>query len=275
MTTRTTTAYVKLGGALITDKAGREAVRAETLRRAAREIAGAWEAGVSLIVGHGSGSFGHAAAADEGFRGGSLAPLAAARVAAAARRLNAIVVDELVACGLPALGFPGSALVRGAEPTGEAGTEAVLESGGAPIMTALAAGFLPVIYGDMVPTSAGGSICSTEALFVALLNVLPASRVVLATDVDGVLDASGQLVHRVPAGGGDGPLLASGGREGVRDVTGGMAAKVRSARAMIQVCPEATVVILNGMVAGRIRDGLTGTAVTGTVIGGSPRAVAS
>ena len=61
---------VKLGGSLITDKRGEAAVRADVVDRLAAEIAAArprleWE-GTGILLGHGSGSFGHVAAARYG-----------------------------------------------------------------------------------------------------------------------------------------------------------------------------------------------------------------
>jgi isopentenyl phosphate kinase len=206
-------------------------------------------------------------------------------VAAAARRLNTLVVDALVAHGLPALGFPGAALARadtsiepdeaggGARAIGPSASDettggtvrAVLFSSGSPVTNALAAGLLPVIYGDVVPAGTGAAICSTESLFLALLEVLPAQRVVLATDVDGVLDESGALVRILAPGHTNAHSLAQVGAR-VPDVTGGMAGKVRAALEMIETCPEVHVAIVNGLVAGRIRDAMMGRAVTGTVV---------
>ena len=53
--------FLKLGGSLLTDKTGTEALRADTLQRLAAEIAAARAADpqLRLVLGHGSGSFGH------------------------------------------------------------------------------------------------------------------------------------------------------------------------------------------------------------------------
>ena len=57
--------FLKLGGSLITDKARPETPRLDVLRRLVNEIAEARQAAptLRLLIGHGSGSFGHAAAA--------------------------------------------------------------------------------------------------------------------------------------------------------------------------------------------------------------------
>ena len=62
---------LKLGGSLITDKSQAHTARPELIRRLAEEIRSAWEPDRSpLIIGHGSGSFGHIPAKKYGTRGG-------------------------------------------------------------------------------------------------------------------------------------------------------------------------------------------------------------
>ena len=53
--------FLKLGGSLITDKSREATAREGVIRRAAREMKEALEArpDLRLLVGHGSGSFGH------------------------------------------------------------------------------------------------------------------------------------------------------------------------------------------------------------------------
>ncbi|MEM6796220.1 MAG: uridylate kinase, partial [Acidobacteriota bacterium] len=75
----------------MTDKKGRAADRPEVIRRVAGEIADALpEMSEALILGHGSGSFGHVAAAENRLRAGAgprPSPLGAARVQRAAAEL--------------------------------------------------------------------------------------------------------------------------------------------------------------------------------------------
>ncbi|MDP7545201.1 MAG: hypothetical protein QGG31_05450, partial [Anaerolineales bacterium] len=53
--------YLKLGGSLITDKHDERTPQRSTLRRLAREIVAGMEQRphISLLIGHGAGSFGH------------------------------------------------------------------------------------------------------------------------------------------------------------------------------------------------------------------------
>src|SRR5690349_9689950 len=111
--------FIKLGGSVITDKAGREAADLPLIARLAGELAQARAANpaLRLIVGHGSGSFGHHYAARYGVHRG-LAPgadwMGFALTAGAALRLNRIVVDALLEAGLPAVELQPSASLRSA-----------------------------------------------------------------------------------------------------------------------------------------------------------------
>ena len=64
--------FLKLGGSLITDKNTPRALRPELLARLMREIAEARAArpGMRIVLGHGSGSFGHVEARRYGTRAG-------------------------------------------------------------------------------------------------------------------------------------------------------------------------------------------------------------
>ncbi|MCK4693468.1 MAG: hypothetical protein KAT23_07545, partial [Anaerolineales bacterium] len=105
---------LKLGGSLITDKQRPETPRPQVLSRLAKEIAQAKQEQpeLQLVVGHGSGSFGHTAAARYGTHLGASSAadwLGFAKVWAAAQRLNRLVIDALIEVGLPAIAFPPSA----------------------------------------------------------------------------------------------------------------------------------------------------------------------
>src|SRR5512137_281262 len=111
------TIFLKLGGSLITDKTRIEHARRPIIRRLAREIKAAREAcpNLQLVLGHGSGSFGHVAAKKHGTHDGvkdQAGWLGYAEVAAAAARLNQIVADLFVAEGVPVVSLPPSASAR-------------------------------------------------------------------------------------------------------------------------------------------------------------------
>ena len=103
--------FLKLGGSLITDKSQREIAQIGILQRLAREISEALRAKpeIQLLIGHGSGSFGHAAAAEFGILDGVETEeqwRGVREVWAAANRLHRIVMDTLLETGLPVFSFP-------------------------------------------------------------------------------------------------------------------------------------------------------------------------
>ena len=98
--------FCKLGGSVITDKTRSETVRRGVLDRLASEVAAALnhQPDLALLLGHGSGSFGHVAARRYGTRDAVCRHLewrVFARVAAVASRLGLIVADAFLEAGIP------------------------------------------------------------------------------------------------------------------------------------------------------------------------------
>ncbi|PKO21610.1 MAG: uridylate kinase [Chloroflexi bacterium HGW-Chloroflexi-1] len=244
--------FLKLGGSLLTDKTRPRALRADVLTRLAAEIAGALadRPGLRLLIGHGSGSFGHVIAREHGTRDGVTTPAGwrgYAETASVAAELNRLVVGALWDAGVPALPVQPSASARCRD-----GVLIALEE--RPLRAALASGLAPVVYGDVALDDVrGGAIISTEEIFRWLAPRLEPNRVVLVGDVAGVLTAdptSGTPTalideitpDRLPA-----LMQVLGGSRGV-DVTGGMAAKVAEMMALVQTMPGlAAVQIISGL----------------------------
>lgn len=255
---------VKLGGSLITDKRGDCAARPEVIERLAREIAAARpRMRERLVLGHGSGSFGHSTAARHGVGSGPLGPEALGGVSetrAKAAELHALVTSSLLTAGLaPFTWAPSSALVaREGQPSG-----AHLE----PFLAALDAGLLPVVYGDVVLDRAWvASICSTEAVLCYLAGRLRrrglrVRRVLWLGATAGVLDREGTPIPRV-----DGDNIARvrrmiGATAGT-DVTGGMLLRLETARWLARRGIESWIV--DGRVPDLLTEGLVGERVSGT-----------
>lgn len=256
--------FLKLGGSLITDKTGVEAVREDVLQRVVAEIAAARRenAELRLVVGHGGGSFGHVAAAKSGTRQGvSTAEqwLDFAEVHAAMARLNRLVVEALLAEGVPALSLQPSASALC-----ESGRITQIEA--APVLAALDAGLVPVIYGDVAfDSQIGGTIISTEEVMMAFADALKPSWLLLAGEVPGVLDLQGEVIVEITAVTFEAIKPALGGSRGT-DVTGGMISKVKSMLALVETQPSLTICILSG-----IEDGLIGTALAAPESAGGTR----
>jgi isopentenyl phosphate kinase len=280
--------FLKLGGSLITDKAMPRTGRLDVLHRLAQEIAEARAANpaLQLLLGHGSGSFGHVPARKHGTRQGVRTPSqwrGFAEVWWDAASLHRLVVEALREAGLPVVSFPPSASV-----TAQDGQVAAWDL--APLRLALEAGLLPVVQGDVIfDTIRGGTILSTEELFVYLAPQLHPARLLLAGIEPGVWS-----VYPPPSengsGGGfrtraytadnthvtdgvipeitpeniSGILPALGGSQAT-DVTGGMASKVRQMLALVQDLPGLEVLIFSGQKPGLVREALLG-AMEGTKI---------
>lgn len=229
---------LKWGGSLITDKRSPESPRPAEIARLAGELAAGLPAarrrGLAVVLGHGSGSFGHVAAARhrlaEGLRGGDgerdaaqLAGVGETQTRAAA--LHRLVLDALAVAGVPAFSIaPSSALVTEAGETVACFAE--------PVARALAAGLLPVVYGDVVTDRRQGvAIASTETVFLALAAALPehgwrAAEALWLGDTPGVLDDAGRSIASLSPTAA--ARLSPGGSAGT-DVTGGMAHRLAAA----------------------------------------------
>jgi len=255
---------VKLGGSLITDKSRPLTPRIETLERLAEEIRDAGEAG-SLVLGHGSGSFGHVAAAEHAIHHGVDGPDEIQGVTDTqvhAHRLHRLVVDTLWKAGnRPFSVAPSSCMVATA---GRPGAFPVV-----PLLGALRLGLSPVVFGDVVMDDQwGASICSTEEVFESMVEALTAagvevSRVLWLGATDGVYGASGETVETVDAGNRAETLEAARG-SAAEDVTGGMRLRLETAcRLADRGVPSW---IGNGLVPGRLHQALLIGDAPGTVV---------
>jgi len=207
---------IKLGGSVITDKDHPCRARRGVIRRLGREIIASSYKG-DLIIVHGSGSFGHTAAA----RYKNWADFPA--VADAARAINEIVIDELLKIKLPVVSFSPLSFIL-AKDTKPAGY--FLE----PLGQALLQGLIPCTYGDVVINKKGGlCIFSGERIIALLVEFFYWNyqiEVRYITDTEGVLDAKGKLVPVVTESILDGLKDSITGSKAV-DVTGGMLHKVQ------------------------------------------------
>jgi isopentenyl phosphate kinase len=258
---------LKLGGSLITDKAGEEKARPEVLERLAAEIVrSARSLPGQLIVGHGSGSFGHVAAhrysLAQGLRSADQLPgvsLTQDRAAA----LHRLVIGALSAAGaLPFSLAPSSCVVAAAGRPVDIADE--------PLLLALGHGLIPVLYGDVVLDREWGvSICSTERLFELLARRLGrrgvrVRRAIWLGATDGVYDGAGRPIPRLSAEGFATAREAIGGAAGA-DVTGGMLHRVETALALAQLGIPS--LIANGTIPGLLESALRGDHVPGTEVG--------
>lgn len=283
---------VKWGGSLITDKRRPGTARPEVIARLAGELSG-WlsetgsrvdERGGStagarpgpeavrepvVILGHGSGSFGHSAAERAGLNRGPVSPTQLAGVTetqAAARQLHRLVLEALAEAGATPYSIaPGSTAVADAGRLVDLQVE--------PLALALESGLLPVVFGDVVPDRSWGfSIASTEAVFTALAERLPAhgirvTRAVWLGETAGLYDADGRTVPEVT------PETAATLRATARgaagtDVTGGMLHRLDATLTLAAMGIGS--LLADGTVPGLLPQALANHPVPGTRIPGRP-----
>ena len=236
--------YLKLGGSLITEKTMVKAARLDTIQRLALEIGDARRSNpdMKLIIGHGSGSFGHHVAHQYHTNEGVKSPddwAGFLEVWQAARELHEICMQVFKDADLPVMSFSPS-------------TSAICEDGAlmemavTPIGLSLEHGLIPVEHGDVAfDRMRGGSIVSTEQVFRFLATILPPSRVLLAGREDGVYAQPAQkseLISTLTPS--DLKTLDLAHTEGA-DVTGGMSSKVTEAMKIAELTPLAEVRIFS------------------------------
>ena len=251
--------FLKLGGSLITDKTRPYTPRMEKMSDLAGQIASACSSDpqLDILLGHGSGSFGHTAASEHGTRLGVWNEAqwhGFSEVSFQAAALNRLLSETLHQVGLPTVTFPPSASV-----TSENGR--IVSWDVKPIQAALAARLLPVIYGDVAfDVLRGGTILSTEDLFEHLAGVLHPQRILLAGMEEGVwgdFPAREQLLGEITA---DDFLHFEknlSGAEGA-DVTGGMVGKVRQMLGLARRFPQVEIMIFSGEASGSLGQVLKG-----------------
>jgi isopentenyl phosphate kinase len=251
--------FLKLGGSLITDKSRPHTPRPEVLARLANEIKNIIESrpGFQLIVGHGSGSFGHVVAKRYGTRQGVRSPeqwRGFAEVWFEATSLTRIVVEAFHHAGLPVVAFSPSAGVISQDGS-------VLSWDLAPLQAAMQAGLLPLIHGDVIfDRVRGGTILSTEDLFAYLAHHLHPERILLAGIEEGVWEdyprCNKLLPEITPAILAD--IFPALGGSSKTDVTGGMSSKVQQSLALIEEFPHLLVQIFSGEQPGNVETALRG-----------------
>ena len=253
--------FVKFGGSVITNTKKRSTAKISEIDRLLKEVDEARILhGFNVIIGHGSGSFGHVPAKkyriNEGLKysnsmKGSLITLKEAS------NLNNIVVDRAMKLGIPV--FPFSAHSFGMTDSGD--MSPIFIDG---IRAALDQGFIPVVYGDVViDKNKGVSIASTEDILVGLAKKLRPSKVVLGTDVDGVftkdpsVHSDARLIRRLDWSNFKKGISCAGNSVGRANVTGGMQSKLTSLYKAISKA-NATGYIINASKPGNMKKVLLG-----------------
>jgi len=285
--------FLKLGGSLITDKTQPYTARLDKLADLSAQIASALQTRpeLLLVLGHGSGSFGHTAAKKYGTRGGVSAPAPTptvlqtpppkttnpsriwertgggsywkgfAEVWYQASTLNRYVVQALFEAEVPAMTFSPAASVWS-----DGGRVARWDL--SKIEAALEYGIVPVVHGDVIfDRSKGGTILSTEDLFEHLAREMHPQRILLAGLEEAVWADFPARKHRVEVltrESFDKISQGVGGAAGA-DVTGGMESKVNQMLELVDDVSGMSALIFSGEESGNLERALKGESL-GTLI---------
>jgi len=211
---------LKLGGSVLTRKHGFMEADTASIAKLAAIVGRAYKAGVrDLIVVHGAGSFGHAPVLKYKLNDGVRTKKqvwACALTHSACSHFSSHVTDALIKAGVPAMSVPPADIAKSRN-------RRITFMDKKVVLDYIKAGYVPVLFGDMVPDSVlGCSVCSGDQIISYF--GCHARRVVMATNVDGVL-VHGKVVPHITK-----KNFAKVKRHlscsGAPDVTGGMEGKI-------------------------------------------------
>jgi isopentenyl phosphate kinase len=249
-------ALIKLGGSVVTFKDRPLAANATAIDGISRVLT---QVDVPTIIVHGGGSFGHywSTKYDMHTKPASYDAHGVAVVHESMVALNQTIVNSMIRAGLNPYGMPPSVFTAGHRPIAAKIKQVYMMA---------RSKALPVTFGDVVHM--GGAkyfILSGDALMTILAKVLRPSRVVFATNVNGIYKDmnSKELLPEIRVAGKK-SIAFSKGRGA--DVTGGMQRKVTEAFKIASYGMD--VLMVNGLVPERIAEAIEGRLKTGTLVKG-------
>jgi isopentenyl phosphate kinase len=258
--------FLKLGGSIITFKDKPDTANIAKIDEIAQEIKQALIAfpQIQLLIGHGSGSFGHSAAKKYDTYNGVKTTQqwqGFAEVGLHAKMLNQIVQQRFDHAGVNLLVFsPFSSIVTRNR---EIQTWDIRS-----IQAFLNQGLIPMVYGDVIfDEELGGTILSTEDIFEYLAPRLQPSRILLAGIEEGVWQdypKRTQLINEIKFSTKSQFAQQVQGSEST-DVTGGMKSKVDGMLKLVQTEPGLEIRIFSALKPGNIYKSLPGVPI-GTLI---------
>ncbi|CAL1529260.1 unnamed protein product [Lymnaea stagnalis] len=229
---------IKFGGSAITDKNTFETIKKEELLIAANCIRSCREAGLSCIVVHGAGSFGHHQAKRYQVNDGFVTATTKDELdfkrqgfcltRQSVTKLNQLVVNCLIDVGVPAVACsPGSSW--------EVDKKLPVRWPDEIIAGLVEKGFVPVLHGDCcVDKTLGCCILSGDTIIKSLCNAFTTRRVVFLADVAGIYnrppDQPGAQLLKSILVNSDGLIQESVcTSQSCNDVTGGIQLKLKTA----------------------------------------------
>jgi isopentenyl phosphate kinase len=250
---------VKLGGSVITDKKTAYLAKVDIIKCLARELKSSPS---SLIIAHGSGSFGHPSAVKFGGMKGYKSKEGFAKVALDAMAINAIVMKILVEQKLPAVSFKPMSMIIASDGKMES-------SFFEPLNQALLQGFIPVVYGDGILDKTWKSTIFSGETTLSKIGIYFKNKgyqiikIIEVGETDGVYNDKKKTIEQISKNSWSKikQFIFNSNRS---DVTGGMQHKIEEALIMAKLGIET--VIINGKRKDELKNALLGKKVKGTVI---------
>ena len=220
---------LKIGGSIITDLSKPNTANMGEISRILDEIKAAMsKSHFKLIIGHGSGSFGHVSAAKYRVQEGLIdadSRKGAAITHLVAKELNTMFVKQEIEIGMNLYPF---------SPAGFGIGDGMGLSAGFTdhIRFALENGFIPVVHGDVIMNTKGVSISSTEDVLRFISKSIKPSKIFFCTDVNGVYDKppsdnpNAKLIKQINSSNINEVIKNTGVSNSRIDVTGGMRTKI-------------------------------------------------
>lgn len=250
---------IKLGGSVITNKNIQYKAKTEVIKRLARELK---KSKSSIILAHGSGSFGHPSAVKFGGKKGYKSKQGIAKVARDAMEINRIVMDVLIEQGLPAVSFrPMSILLT------EKGK--IKENFFEVIEQAVLQGLIPVVYGDVIvdrkwKTTIYSGETTLNSIGIYLINKgYEIDKVIQVGETDGVYDNNKKTIPVISRKNWNTArkFIYNTGRS---DVTGEMTHKIEDA--FIMAKKGVNTYLVNGNKKRELEKAILGMPVQGTLL---------
>jgi len=186
--------FIKIGGSLITKKKP-YTLNLRKIREISKEIVNLRKKyKIKLLIGNGGGSFAHVSAKEFKTKEGYIhqkSKIGHCIVQDDASTLNRIFVKELIRAGERAISVQPSAFIL----TQNGKIKSFFID---PIKNYLKNDLVPVVFGDVVcDTKKGCQILSTEKIFRFLAEKLKPKKIILLSNVEGVLDGRGKVISEI------------------------------------------------------------------------------
>ena len=258
--------FIKLGGSLITDKDTPGLARVDIIKRICNEIRVVLErdSGLKVIIGHGSGSFGHVSAKTNNTINGVFSQKdwdGFINVWSDARNLNQIVAEIFIKSGLNIMSFPPSSSIT-------CNNRVIKTWNIKALKRALKHNVVPIIYGDVVfDDYIGGTILSTEELFLYLAKELGPDRILIAGEEHGVYNDYPQNTSLISNITNNNFNEFQDNIRGSKytDVTGGMIQKVKTLLEINHFIPEIQILLFSAFEENSVVNAFSGKQI-GTII---------